>query len=166
MNYVRSFERPGTIRRKPLVWLLLGGRAGDNNQLLALADALGFPYEVKELRYSLARRFPLLRRGMNGLAPESRMTVAQPWPDLVMAVGYASVPIARFIRQQTGGRAKLVHVGNPRRRLPDFDLQLTTPQYSRADAQNLVELPFPIGNPARDTQPSLEELKWLRELPR
>lgn len=166
MNYVRSFERPGPIRRKPLVWLLLGGRAGDNNQLLALADALGFPYEVKELRYSLARRFPLLRRGMNGLAPESRMTVAPPWPDLVMAVGYASVPVARFIRQQTGGRAKLVHVGNPRRRLPDFDLQLTTPQYSRADAQNLVELPFPIGNPARDTQPSLEELKWLRELPR
>ena len=94
MNYVRSFERPGTIRRKPLVWLLLGGRAGDNNQLLALADALGFPYEVKELRYSLARRFPLLRRGMNGLAPESRTTVAPPWPDLVMAVGYASVPVA------------------------------------------------------------------------
>jgi mitochondrial fission protein ELM1 len=74
--------------------------------------------------------------------------------------------VARYIRQQSGGRAKLVHVGNPREELDDFDLQITTPQYSRGPAPNLLELPFPIDNPARATRASFEELAWLRELAR
>src|SRR5262245_58106540 len=38
---------PGASRTTPRVWVLLGHRAGDNAQLLALADALDCPYEVK-----------------------------------------------------------------------------------------------------------------------
>jgi hypothetical protein len=84
----------------------------------------------------------------------------------VICTGYASVPVARFIRERTGGRAKLVHVSNPRRRLKDFDLQITTPQYSRGAAANLLELPFPVGNPAKMARPVFAELAWLRDFPR
>jgi hypothetical protein len=31
----------------PRIWVLMGHRAGDNSQLSALADGLGWPYEVK-----------------------------------------------------------------------------------------------------------------------
>ena len=48
--------------RQPLVWLLMGTRAGDNNQLLALAEALGYPFEAKRLTFNQLRRFPFLRR--------------------------------------------------------------------------------------------------------
>ena len=34
------------------IWALLGPHRGDNNQVLALAEALGLPFEVKSLRYN------------------------------------------------------------------------------------------------------------------
>ncbi|MBW0006485.1 MAG: mitochondrial fission ELM1 family protein [Sphingomonas sp.] len=149
-----------------MVWLLMGSRAGDNNQLLALANALGFPFETKKLDFNQARRLPFLRTGMTIVAASSRQLIAPPWPDLVIGVGYGAVPVARHIRKQSGGRAKLVHIGNPRDSLKDFDLQITTPQYPRPAAPNLLELPFPIGNPGRVARPTLEEREWLAKFPR
>ena len=43
---VNSAARRGS---SPLLWLLLGHKAGDNNQVLALADALGWPREELSL---------------------------------------------------------------------------------------------------------------------
>ena len=37
--------------RTPRVWLLLGHKAGDNNQVLALAEALAWPWEEKRIVY-------------------------------------------------------------------------------------------------------------------
>jgi len=161
--YAASVAAPA---RQPLVWLLMGSRAGDNNQLLALANALGFPFEVKKLDFNGLRRITILRNGLTILARRSRELITPPWPDLVLCVGYGSVPVARYIRSQAGGRTKLVHVGNPREPLEDFDLQITTPQYTRGTAPNLLELHFPIGNPARDIRPTGEELHWLDAFPR
>jgi len=143
----------------------MGTRAGDNNQLLALADALGWPFIEKPIAYNRARHLPFLRKGLTIVAKESRFLIEPPWPDLVIGVGYGSVPVARYIREQTNGRARLVHIGNPRDPLLDFDLQTTTPQYSR-EAPNLLELPFPIGNPARNARASNHELDWLNSFPR
>jgi len=151
--------------KRPLVWLLLGNRPGDNNQLFALSRALGFAFEPKNLDFNQARWIPFLRSGLTIVASHSRTLIAPPWPDVVVGVGYTSVPVARYIREQTGGRAKLVHIGNPRARLDDFDLQITTPQYSRA-APNLIELPFPIGNPARDAVVTPQDRQWLSKFPR
>lgn len=153
---------PKTEPTQPLVWLLMGRTTGDNNQLLALVEALGYPFEQKRISYNQLRRLSALRTGLTIVTRQSRELIRPPWPDLVVGVGYGSVPIARYIRQQTGGRAKLVHVGNPRGRLDDFDLQITTPQYSRAAAPNMVELLFPIGNPAKNADPTSAELDWLR----
>lgn len=151
---------------RPLVWLLMGSRAGDNNQLRALAQALGFPFEAKAISFSQLRRLPFLRSGLNGVSARSRPLIAPPWPDVVLCVGYATVPVARHIRRETSGRTKLVHIGNPRAKIADFDLQITTPQYTRGELENLLELPFPIGNPARQAKPSTDELRWLDDFPR
>jgi mitochondrial fission protein ELM1 len=157
---------PEPKREQPLLWLLMGSRAGDNNQLLALAEALGFPFEAKRISYNQLRRVSFLRRGLTIVARRSRGLIEPPWPDLVIGVGYGSVPVARYIREKSGGRAKLVHIGNPRDNLDDFDLQITTPQYSRSAKPNLLELLFPIGNPARSVQPTKEEKDWLSRLAR
>ena len=146
---------------QPLVWMLMGSRAGDNNQLLALGEALGFPCQPKRISYNQLRRLPFLRSGLTIVSRKSRPLIAAPWPDLVIGVGYGSVPVARYIREQSGGRARLVHIGNPREKLKDFDLQITTPQYSRGPAPNLLELLFPIGNPAKNAVATDEEEEWL-----
>jgi hypothetical protein len=157
------FEFPAPL---PLVWALMGNCVGDNNQLLALAEALGFPFEAKPLSYNQLRRLPFLRHGLTILARQAREEISPPWPDLVFCTGYGSVPIARYIREQSRGRAKLVHIGNPRCRIDDFDLQITTPQYAREPAANMLALPFPIGNPAKALEPTSAEMGWLRTFPR
>jgi hypothetical protein len=67
-----------------------------------------------------------------------------PWPDLVIAVGKRSVPVARWIRAQNEGRTQLVHLGRPRAPLDWFDLVITTPQYALPAAGNVVEIPLPL----------------------
>jgi len=151
---------------RPLLWILTENRLGDNNQLYALAEALGLPFETKCLTYNRLRHFPFLRgRRLIYLTPRARRTLAPPWPDLVIGVGYGTVPVARYIRHQSGGRSKLVQIGNPRTQVDDFDLVITTPQYPRDDAPNVFPLPFPIGNPARGVTATNEEEHWLRALP-
>ena len=52
---------PQSAASRPMVWVLTGSRVGDNNQMLALADALGLPFEIKQLTYNRLRRFAFLR---------------------------------------------------------------------------------------------------------
>lgn len=154
-------------RNAPLVWLMLGNRLGDNNQLFALAEALGLPFEAKPLRYNQLRKVRFLRGPrLVSLTAEARTLIKPPWPDLIIGIGYGSVPIARYVREQAGGRTKLVQIGNPRTGIADLDLVITTPQYTRRrPAQNVLALPFPIGNPAHDVTSGAEEEDWFLRFP-
>ncbi len=132
--------------RPPIIWALLGSRAGDNAQVLELARLLGWPVVEKRLRYGLLRAVPnlLLGASLASLDREASDRLDPPWPDLVIAVGRRSVPVARWIRAQAAGRTKLVHLGRPRAPLAWFDLVVTTPQYALPDGENTVEIPLPI----------------------
>jgi len=155
------------IKERPLVWLLLGKRRGDNNQLFALADALELPFEAKFLTYNQLRRLPRFLGGesLMSLTKDAERLIKPPWPDLVIGVGYGSVPVARYIRRQAGGATKLVQIGNPRSDISDLDLVITTPQYARPTAPNVLALPLPIGNPAAIVAVSDDEQRWLRDRP-
>jgi hypothetical protein len=131
----------------PLVWALLGHRAGDNLQVETLADALGWPCERKSLtwRKRLIGWTPWYGRMGPSLAPlteAARALIAPPWPDLVLSVGWRSAPVARWIGQEGGGR--LVHIGRPRAPLDAFDLVLTTPQYRLPATSNVIQLDAPM----------------------
>src|SRR5438067_7040484 len=151
----------------PTVWILLGNRQGDNNQLIALAEALGLPYERKRLTYNRLRHIAFLRdQRLLYLTRQSRQTLAPPWPEVVIGLGYDSMPVSRYVRRRSGGRTRLVQIGNPRTSLDDIDLVITTPQYSLKPAANVLALPFPVGNPARMGTPTDEEEEWLRAFPK
>jgi mitochondrial fission protein ELM1 len=130
----------------PTVWVLLGKRRGDNNQAIALAEALGVPFVEKPLRFTLWRYLP---RSLSALAlwtidAETRRTLAPPWPALVIGVGKRSVPVARAIRALSGGASRIVMLGDPRSPARWFDLVLTTPQYRMAAAANVHVLPIAL----------------------
>jgi uncharacterized protein len=164
---IRPFPSRSIRSRRAQVWLLLSNRPGDNNQLFALAEALGYRFEVKDLRFNQLRKFPLLYgSGLAIVDRESRGLIRPPWPELVIGAGYPAVPIARYIRRASGGHAKIVHIGNARVKIDDFDLHLTTPQYPLWGRKNAIELPFPIGNPAKGVRPTRDELRWLDAYPR
>ena len=151
----------------PRVWALLGERIGDNNQVLALAEALGYPFETRTLTYNLARALSVkLGPTMVTLDRRSRAPIAPPWPDLILAIGRRSVPVGRWIKQQSGGRAKLVLLGHPRVSPSLFDLVITTRQYPVPPGANVVLLPLAMSRFSTLPQPSSKEAEWLANLPR
>ncbi len=126
----------------PLIWVLLGARTGDNNQALALAEALGMPFDVKQMDYnalqSLSVWLPPTAATLTGAA---KAGLKAPWPDLVIAIGRRSVPVARWIKRQHDGRTKLVRIGHPRIDPGKFDLVVTTRQYPVPPGGNVLLLP-------------------------
>lgn len=141
-------NRPTTD--KPRVWVLQGHRAGDNHQLQALADGLGWATDTKNLIWqkNLIKRLPVWTplygrtESLRHLTPQAKEALHAPWPDVVLSVGWRSVPVARWIKAQCG--AKLVHIGRPRAPLSSFDLVLTTPQYRLPPTNNVLQLAGPL----------------------
>ena len=64
----------------PKVWLMMGHKAGDNSQVLALAEALGWPFEIKHFTY---RRTELLTNLVCQGKP-SQEAVRQGSPELIV----------------------------------------------------------------------------------
>ena len=129
----------------PRVWLLFGERRGDNAQVLALAQMLGWNYEIKQLRWQPDYDVDPAEAGISltGLDTTTSDSLTAPWPDVVIGIGYRSAPVSRWIGQQAG-RAINIRLGRPRTELKPYDLVITTPQYGLPPAPNVRELPLPL----------------------
>lgn len=150
----------------PKIWVLLGPRTGDNNQALALAEALGLPFETRTLAYNPLQALSVWLPGTAlTLDRASRRRLRPPWPDLVIAIGRRSVPVARWIKRQAKGRARLVRIGHPRIDPRLFDLVITTRQYPVPPGDNVLLLPLAMSRFSTPPQPSPEEADWLASLP-
>lgn len=154
------------MSESPRIWVLLGPRTGDNNQALALAEALGMPFETRTLAYNPLQALSVwLPPTALTLDRSSRAHLQPPWPDLVIAIGRRSVPVARWIRRRNGGRTKLVRIGHPRIDPNLFDLVVTTRQYPVPPGGNVLLLPLAMSRFSRAPQPTPEEAQWLARLP-
>jgi mitochondrial fission protein ELM1 len=129
----------------PRVWLLFGDRRGDNAQVLALAQMLGWQYEIKQLHWQPDYDIDPAEAGISlaGLDTAASDSLAAPWPDIVIGIGYRSAPVSRWIGQQAG-RIINIRLGRPRTDLKPFDLIITTPQYGLPPAPNVRELSLPL----------------------
>ena len=128
------------------VWCLLGAKAGDNTQVRALADELGYGYQEKQIR---AQPWELLthlgrRATLAGIDSASAATIVPPWPDLVISAGRRNEQAARWIKQQSAGRTVLVHMGRPWAPLDAWDLIVTTPQYFLPQQENILHNSLPL----------------------
>lgn len=132
--------------RPPLTWLILGDRAGDNAQVRAMGQALGWPNEVKQIYYDENCQLPFKDRGASliGINIERSDSLSPPWPDAIIAIGRRSVPVTRWIRKQVERHILHIHLGRPRIDLSHFDLVVTTPQYNLPKANNVIEITLPL----------------------
>jgi mitochondrial fission protein ELM1 len=125
----------------PSVWLVTGYRAGERGQILALAEALGWPFDIKELSYRKTEFRTSLFRGSNlrGIRLRDSSPLQPPWPDLVISSGMRNEPVGRWIRHRSGGRTRLVHIGRPWAKPDQFDLVITTPQYRLSEHDRVLQ---------------------------
>ena len=167
-----SFERRVnaermTASRRAAVWVLLGPHKGDNQQVLALAEALGEPFRTIEMRYKWFAHLPAVCRSVtiSQLEADVRREIAPPWPALVLGIGQRSAPVARYIQRASGGLTKTVRLGDPMVSHRLFDLVITTTQYAVRDADNVIRLPITVTN-EREVRPDRREERWLESFPR
>ncbi len=150
---------------------MLGAKVGDNGQLLALAEALGWPYTIKNLRYRKTELVTNLFAGptLAGLDKAHSDPLEPPWPDLVLSAGRRNEPLVRWIADQAGREnVRLVHVGRPWALHESFDLIVTTPQYRLPDKPNILHNEAPMHR-VRSERLDAEADRWgprLDRLPR
>ncbi|TVQ38543.1 MAG: nucleoside-diphosphate sugar epimerase [Geminicoccaceae bacterium] len=106
-----------------LVWGLLDDRIGHQQQVRGVVRALGAPHRLIDLHYRLnlgpCDQLPL---GLIlHLTAETRARLQPPWPDLVVAAGRRTAPVARWIKRASGGHSFLVQLMRPAR-LQGLDL--------------------------------------------
>ncbi|MBW8880244.1 MAG: mitochondrial fission ELM1 family protein, partial [Asticcacaulis sp.] len=114
--------------RNLTLWAVSDGRAGIENQVLGLAEAVArlTPADVvvKRLRYKpLFDRWPTALK----LAPDAMLTadsdrVEAPWPDIWIAAGRATLPFSTLMRQRSAGRTMVVQLQDPKTDARAFDL--------------------------------------------
>jgi len=129
------------------VWLLEPYRAGEQQQVLALAEALGWPFERKRLAHRRLRgALTNLGRGtgLAGVDPRRSDPLRPPWPELLITAGMRNEPVARWVREQSGGRTRLVHLGRPWADPDRFELVITTPQYRLPRRANVLHNDLPL----------------------
>ncbi len=125
----------------PRVWVMMNHRAGENTQLLALAEALGWPFEIKRFTYRKGVPYLLLQASLAGIDKSASDALTPPWPDLIISASARNEPVCRWVQQQagkSGHRVRLVHIGRPWQRLDRFDLVITTPQYRLPRRPNVL----------------------------
>ncbi len=141
---------------KPLVWLLMGDRAGDNSQVVGLGEALGWRLVEKHFIYTAFEKAVNLPFGAHlwGVVKKQSSALEAPWPDLVISAGRKNEPVARYIRKralrESGKKVRLIHAGRPWAAPPNWDLIITTPQYRLPQDPNIVHNDTPLHRVTRE----------------
>lgn len=139
-------EPQAVPERVPIVWVLKCHRAGDHAQSLGLARALGWPFIVKEMEfhwYELFFALPGLVT-LSGLDRRRSDDLGPPWPDLVIMAGRRNETPAKWIRQQSGGKSRIVVIGRYWTPPSEIDLVITTHQFRLPAHPHTLHNNFPL----------------------
>ena len=134
----------------PSIWVLADDRPGNTTQSVGLVQTLGWPYEIKTLHFTywahwldnlfgarLATRFGLHASRSDVLSP--------PWPDLVIATGWRSAPVARWIAKQNRYQTRLVQLGRKGGAVPElFDLVVSCAYFRFPPHPQRIEVTAPL----------------------
>jgi mitochondrial fission protein ELM1 len=135
-----------------LIWAVSDGRAGIEAQALGMAEALArhrkATIEIKRVGWKgRTGRLPwwLVPFPRGRLTPESEIT--EPWPDIMVAAGRATLPLALRIRRWSKGKTFTVQLQDPRCSPRHFDV-VVPPRHDRLSGDNVVPI---TGSPHRVT---------------
>ncbi|WP_321333961.1 mitochondrial fission ELM1 family protein [Breoghania sp.] len=140
-------------------WVLSDGKAGDENQCIAVAEALGAPYETRRV----SPRPPFVWFMPRGpIDPRERPSRPQspihpPYPDLVIASGRRAAPYLRHVRRASAGKTMTVFLKDPHTGPETADF-IWVPEHDPLRGPNVLATPTP---PHRFSASRLRELRYF-----
>jgi mitochondrial fission protein ELM1 len=147
------------------IWVLLDERAGNTSQSLGVAEALGLPFETKQIAFNKLIKLPnfLVNKSKLGLDKACHAELTPPWPDIVISCARRLGLVATYIKSKSPSTflAQIQWPGYPYRH---FDL-IATPLHDNIEAKDNVF--NTLGAPHRVTAQVLkrEAGKWQSRLP-
>ncbi len=126
------------------VWGLVDDRTGHTGQVLGVIAKLGLPYVLKRLEYNHLVILPnsLIGASLATLDKKHSAPVAPPWPKLVVASGRRTLPVLRYIKQQSPSTIT-VYLMWPGRHA-DIDLIAAPAHDKPPEAQNVITTLAPL----------------------
>jgi mitochondrial fission protein ELM1 len=120
-------------------WVLTDGKAGDELQCLAVAEALGLEPAIRRIAprppFTWAMPWGPIDPRERPQAPGSPLS--PPYPAIVLASGRRAVPYLRYVKRASGGRSFTVFLKDPRTGPAVADL-IWAPSYDRIRGPNVV----------------------------
>lgn len=149
---------------EPVIWVLADDRAGNVNQALGVAEALGCEFVVKKIIYNDKGSWPNIIRNKTllGIDTASSSELKSPWPDIILSAGRKTLPVASFIKRKSKNKSKIVQIMYPGFPSCGIDL-MAVPMHDKINAgKNIVKT---IGAPNRINKSSLAHQveKWLQK---
>jgi mitochondrial fission protein ELM1 len=130
----------------PRTWVILSDKLGDNGQVEAIANALPWPCERKQVlmqpRYVKGK--PRFRPTLQHIDLDRSDALQAPWPDLVLTMGRRPAMAALWVRQQSAGKTRVVLVGKPTSRMLDFDLIISSAEKHMPALDNYLPITLPL----------------------
>lgn len=149
-------------------WIIADNKAGMINQAIGLAEALGYPFEIKTngLKWPWNFLTPFIRLPYSFCQAEGTDELTPPWPDVIITCGRQSILPALWVKKMSKGKAFLIKIQNPQISLSLFDL-VVTPQHDLITGPNVIQT---IGSLHRVTSDVLDKARheWadtFRDLP-
>jgi len=156
-------------KKNPIIWAITDSKVGHRNQVLGVAEALGHPFEIKEIKYTDFSVLPnFLKIGMFGTSllgvdEERSDPLKKPWPDIVIAAGRRTAPIVRYIKRKAGKKCFACQIMWPGFPTSGIDL-IAVPEHDEIiETRKIITT---IGSPHRVTKETLsfEGEVWERTL--
>ena len=126
-------------RGGPTVWAVHDGKIGMANQVMGLAEAVGYPVVEKAVALRAPWRHlapPLWLHPLAALAPDGA-ALAPPWPDLLIACGRMVTAPALAVKRSSRGHTFWVQIQDPRFARRHVDL-MVVPEHDPARGPNVV----------------------------
>lgn len=132
----------------PRVWVLAHRKPGHTSQAVGLAEALAWPYEIKLLRtlpWVLLARCVAQRLGWQSWSPGPGRggELGPPWPDVVVASGWFSTRVARWLRCENPA-LRAVLLGRKNGPSGPSDLLIGCAHFALPLAANRIETVLPV----------------------
>jgi uncharacterized protein len=147
------------------VWLLIDDRPGHATQVKGLAQAMGWKSHLIVLKFNFLNRLPNPFLGATLLSTTGLVAkkLQPPYPNIVVGMGRRIVPVARWIKKQSGGSTRIVLLGRKAvGKASDIDYAVSCVHFNQLPRENFFELVVP---PTQVNRESLVEAREVRPNP-
>ncbi|QGZ34324.1 mitochondrial fission ELM1 family protein [Stappia indica] len=139
----KKYPESETSQEPATAWVLTDGKAGDETQCLAVAEALGLAAECRRVAPRAPWSWIMPRLGL--IDPREAPSrpgspTAPPFPDLVIASGRRAVSYLARIKRESFGRTFTVFLKDPRTGAGAADL-IWVPEHDTLRGDNVIATP-------------------------